>query len=41
MGTPDPGEDVQRDKDIVLGRKGEGDRLRDTEEVGEGGKRNY
>jgi len=30
MGTPDLGEDVRCDKDIVLGRKGEGDRLRDT-----------
>jgi len=30
MGTPDSGEDVRCDKDIVLGRKGEGDRLRDT-----------
>jgi len=37
MGTPDPGEDVRCDKDIVLGRKGEGDRLRDTEEVGQQG----
>ena len=37
MGIQDPGEDVRRDEDVVLGRKGEGDRLRDTEEVGQQG----
>jgi len=33
MGIPDPGEDMQCDKDIVLGRKKKRNRLRDTEEV--------
>jgi len=33
MGIQDPGEDVRHDKDVILGRKGERDRLRDTEEV--------
>jgi len=37
MGIQDPGEDVRHDEDVVLGRKGEGDRLRDTEEVGQQG----
>jgi len=37
MGIQDLGKDVQRDEDVVLGRKGEGDRLRDTEEVGQQG----
>jgi len=37
MGIQDPGENVRCDEDIVLGKKGEGDRLRDTEEVGQQG----
>jgi len=37
IGIPDTREDMQRDEDVVLGRKGEGDRLRDTEEVGQQG----
>jgi len=37
MGIQDPGEDVRRDEDVVLGKKEEGNRLRDTEEVGQQG----
>ena len=37
MGIQDSGEDMRHNEDVVLGRKGEGDRLRDTEEVGQQG----
>jgi len=37
MRIQDPGENVRCDEDVVLGKKGEGDRLRDTEEVGQQG----
>ena len=37
MGIQDTGEDVRRNENVILGRKGEGDRLRDTEEVGQQG----
>jgi len=37
MGIPDAGEDMRCDKDVSLGRKKEGNRLRDTKEVGQQG----